>query len=110
MTAPRVRVTEGLALGGATGRQQVLDEVADLEHKLYIAGQRVSWLEGEQAAILSAKGEAERLLNYEAHRAEDLEQLLQGVTHILRDDMSADISRRAIAWIERERAKLARAA
>lgn len=74
----RSRVIRALNEAGVApaGRQLVLNEVAELEHRLH----------------------------EEATRADGLAELLEGMHHVLRDDPTAEAAARALRMLERESA------
>lgn len=88
-------------------RQGVLNVVADLEHKIYVLEQQLAASRQLVVDTESGKREAERLLNEEATRADKMAELLQGLQHLLYAGRQAEVARRALTWIERERKSLA---
>lgn len=92
--------------GEGEPRQTALNEIAELEHRLYMLQQQLT---ASRQLVLDTDGgkrEAERLLNLEATRADDLLELLEGVERVLHGGRQAEVARRALAMLEREKPRL----
>jgi hypothetical protein len=93
--------------GAGELRQVALNEIADLEHRVYMLEQQLTASRQLVLDIDGGKLEAERLLNLEATRGDGLVELLEGVERVLTAGRQAEVARRALAMIQRERSRLA---